>query len=161
MDRAALFGMDTESLSGGEVLEKWSHARAEIARDLEALAISRIGPARDDARWGVPDHWSAPFETIRSRRLRGLCDRQIRRAVDGGLSKDDVKIVILKNTFPNEDHAVLAVRVDGEWLILDNRTLTLVRDRAVTRAILELVLDQGASGASSRKVEVVESRAEP
>jgi len=49
------------------------------------------------------------------------------------LSKDAVKIVVLKNRLPNEDHAVLAVRTDSQWLILDNRTLTLVRDTDVTR----------------------------
>jgi predicted transglutaminase-like cysteine proteinase len=58
-----------------------------------------------------------------------------------GLSKDAVKIVVLRNRLPNEDHAVVAVRVDHQWLILDNRTLTLVRDADVTRAILEFVLD--------------------
>jgi hypothetical protein len=52
-----------------------------------------------------------------------------------------VKIVILKNFFPNEDHAVVATRVDGQWLILDNRTLTLVHDADVARAIPEFVLD--------------------
>lgn len=36
---------------------------------------------------------------------------------------------------------VVATRVDGQWLILDNRTLTLVRDTDVTRAIPEFVLD--------------------
>jgi hypothetical protein len=52
-----------------------------------------------------------------------------------------VKIVILKNFFPNETHAVVATRVDNQWLILNNRTLTLVRDTDVTRAIPEFVLD--------------------
>ena len=52
-----------------------------------------------------------------------------------------MKIAILKNFFPNETHAAVATRVDGQWLILDNRTLTLVRDTDVTRAILEFVLD--------------------
>jgi hypothetical protein len=58
-----------------------------------------------------------------------------------GIPKDDVKLVILKNFFPNETHAAVATRVDGQWLILDNRTLTLVRDTDVTRAIPEFVLD--------------------
>lgn len=43
---------------------------------------------------------------------------------------------------PNEDHAVLAARVDGEWLILDNRTLALVRDSEMVRAHPIFVLDQ-------------------
>src|SRR3954470_16426027 len=58
-----------------------------------------------------------------------------------GVAKKDVKIVILRNLFPNEDHAAVATRVDGQWLILDNRTLTLVRDTDVKRAIPEFVLD--------------------
>jgi predicted transglutaminase-like cysteine proteinase len=63
-----------------------------------------------------------------------------------GLSKDALKIVALRNRLPYEDHAVVAVRVDHQWLILDYRTLTLVRDTDVTRAIPEFALDdQGAS----------------
>jgi hypothetical protein len=58
-----------------------------------------------------------------------------------GAPKDDVKIVILKTVFPHEDHAAVATRVDGQWLILDNRTLTLVRGTDVTRAIPEFMLD--------------------
>ena len=102
-----------------------------------------IGPASDQTQWGVPDHWSAPFETIASG--RGDCEDyaivKYAALVQAGLSGDDVKIVIMKNAFPSEDHAVVAVRVDGQWLILDNRTLTLVRDMDVTRAVPEFVLD--------------------
>jgi predicted transglutaminase-like cysteine proteinase len=177
-----LFGMDTEPLIGGTVLEKWSRAKAEIAREFEAVDRCRasgacpadvqrlidltaegagrggrarvglinrtvnraISPVSDEAQWGVPDYWSAPFETLRSG--RGDCEDyaivKYLALLEAGISKDDVKIVILKNVFPNEDHAVLAVRVDFEWLILDNRTLTLVRDMDLTRAIPEFVLDQ-------------------
>jgi hypothetical protein len=53
-----------------------------------------------------------------------------------------MRIVILKRDFPNEDHAVLAARVDGDWLILDNRTLTLVRDTDLMGAMPEFVLDR-------------------
>jgi predicted transglutaminase-like cysteine proteinase len=107
-------------------------------------AVDRaISPVSDEAQWGVPDHWSAPFETIRSG--RGDCEDyaivKYATLLEAGMSRDDVKIVILKNIFPSEDHAVVAVRVDHQWLILDNRTLTLVRDTDVTRAIPEFVLD--------------------
>ena len=52
-----------------------------------------------------------------------------------------MKIVVWKNRLPEEDHAVLAVRIDNQWLILDNVTLALVRDTDVKRAIPEFVLD--------------------
>jgi len=182
---APLFGLDTEPVMAGNVVEKWSRTRAEIDRELDAVAQCRanvvcspaahklialstsgvgktgrarvglinravdlaISPASDEAQWGVPDRWSAPFETLQSN--RGDCEDYaivkylaLRAA---GLPEDDVKIVILKNVFPDGDHAAVAVRVDGEWLILDNRTLTLVRDTDLIRATPRFVLDrQGA-----------------
>ena len=60
---------------------------------------------------------------------------------EAGLSSADVKIVILRKLFPSEDHAVAAARVNGEWLILDNLHLTLVRDTDMTRAIPKFQLD--------------------
>ena len=70
-----------------------------------------------------------------------------------GLSRDDVKIVILRNLLPKEDHAAIAARVDGQWLILDNRRIALVRDTEMVGSIPEFVLDEGARGASSRQIE--------
>jgi predicted transglutaminase-like cysteine proteinase len=179
---AALFGMETEPLIAGTVLEKWTGAKAEIAVEVETLAHCRandgcpavarklidlsvagagrtgrarvglinravdlaITPTSDEAQWGVADRWSAPFETLRSG--RGDCEDyaivKYLALLEAGLSEDDMKIVILKKVFPYEDHAVLAVRVDGDWLILDNRTLTLVRDRDLPRAMPEFVLDR-------------------
>jgi predicted transglutaminase-like cysteine proteinase len=177
-----LFGLDTEPVVAGDVLEKWARTRTEINRELDAVAQCRtsgicspaaqrlidlsasgagqdgrakaglinravdlaISPASDEAQWGVSDHWSAPFETLQS--SRGDCeDYAILKYLAlraAGISEDDVKIVILKNVFPDEDHAAVAARVEDEWLILDNRTLTLVRDTDLTRAIPRFVLDQ-------------------
>jgi len=91
----------------------------------------------------VADHWSGPFETLRSN--RGDCEDyailKYAALLQAGIAKDDVKIIVLQNSFPNEQHAAVATRVDGQWLILDNRTLTLVRDTDVARAIPEFVLD--------------------
>jgi predicted transglutaminase-like cysteine proteinase len=119
------------------------NGRARVGLINRAVDLA-IVPASDETQWGVPDHWSAPFETIRSG--RGDCEDyaiiKYAALLEAGIPSDDVKIVILKNAFPNEDHAVLAARVDGEWLILDNRTLTLVRDMDLTRATPEFVLDR-------------------
>jgi predicted transglutaminase-like cysteine proteinase len=115
-------------------------ARVGLINRAADLAIS---PTSDEMQWGVADHWSDPFETLLSR--RGDCEDyailKYAALLEAGISRDDVRIVILKNFFPNEDHAAVATRVDGRWLILDNRSLTLVRDRDVTRAIPEFVLD--------------------
>jgi predicted transglutaminase-like cysteine proteinase len=102
-----------------------------------------IRPVSDERQWGVVDHWSDPFETLLSD--RGDCEDyailKYAALLDAGISRDDVKIVILKNRFPSQDHAAVATRVDGQWLILDNKTVTLVRDTEVTRAVPEFVLD--------------------
>lgn len=182
-EEPALFGLGTEPLIGGTVVEKWNRAKAEIAHELNAIeqclanddcpadlqkliALSaegatrsgraRVGlinravdvairPVSDEVQWGIADRWSAPIETIRSG--RGDCEDyaivKYLALLEAGISADDVKIVIVRNAFPNEDHAMAAVRVDNQWLILDNRTLTLVRDTDLTRATPEFVLDGG------------------
>lgn len=179
---AALFGMETETVTESAISEKWNDVKAEIARERDVVAACRgngacpadaqklidlsaagagrngrakvglinravdlaIRPVSDDAQWGVADRWSAPFETLRS--SRGDCEDyaivKYLALLEAGISRDDLKIVILKNAFPREDHAVVAVRVDEQWLILDNRTLVLVRDIDLMRATPEFVLDQ-------------------
>jgi hypothetical protein len=52
-----------------------------------------------------------------------------------------VKIVILHN-LPTEDHAVVAARVNGQWLILDNRRLALIHDTEMVGSIPKFVLDE-------------------
>jgi predicted transglutaminase-like cysteine proteinase len=102
-----------------------------------------IAPASDETQWGVADHWSPPFETLRTR--RGDCEDyaivKYLALLEAGLSRDDVKIVIVRNLLPNEDHAVVAARVDGTWLILDNRRLALVRDTEMV-GVPRFVLDE-------------------
>jgi predicted transglutaminase-like cysteine proteinase len=103
-----------------------------------------ITATSDEAQWGVVDHWSPPFETLQT--LRGDCeDYAIVKYVallQAGLSHDDVKIVILQNLLPKEDHAVVAARVDGHWLILDNRRLALVHDTEMVGSIPKFLLDE-------------------
>jgi predicted transglutaminase-like cysteine proteinase len=177
---ARLFGMDTEPVTDGALLDKWLRVENRIVNDIEVVAqcqagkpcpapaqklidlvqegsgrsgrarvgvINRvvdlvISPMSDETQWGVSDHWSNPFETLQS--SSGDCeDYAIVKyaALLAGLPKEAGKSVVLRNRVPNEDHAVVAVMVDHQWLILDNRTLTLVRDSDVMRAIPESVLD--------------------
>jgi predicted transglutaminase-like cysteine proteinase len=93
---------------------------------------------------GVADHWSDPLETLQSD--RGDCEDyaivKYAALLEAGFSRDDVRIVILKQRASDEYHAVAAARVSDQWLLLDNLTLTLVRDRDVTRSIPEYVLGE-------------------
>lgn len=103
-----------------------------------------IIPTSDQAQWGVPDRWSPPFETLATD--RGDCEDyailKYAALLAAGVSRDDVKIVILHNVLPDEDHAVAAARVDGAWLILDDSKLALVRDTDIVGALPRFVLDE-------------------
>ena len=120
--------------------------RARVGRINRAVNLA-IRPISDEEQWGVEDRWSAPFETLQSR--HGDCeDYAIVKYVallEAGLPRADVKMVILRNLFPYEDHAAVAVRVDGQWIILDNRRLALVRDSDMMRSIPRFVLDENGA----------------
>lgn len=117
--------------------------RAKVGLINRAVDLA-IRPVSDQAQWHLPDQWSTAFETLQSG--QGDCEDyaivKYLALLQAGLSADDLRIVIVTNVFPEEDHAMVAARVDGEWLILDSRTLTLVRDTDLTRAVPKLVLDQ-------------------
>ncbi len=121
----------------------WRIGRARVGLVNRAANLA-IRPVSDQRQWGVTDHWSDPFETLLS--YRGDCEDyailKYAALLEAGVPATDLKIVILKNLFPNEYHAVVAAEVDGEWLILDNRTLTLVRDKDLRRAIPMFLLDR-------------------
>src|SRR5581483_5431559 len=102
-----------------------------------------IEPESDMAQWGVPDRWSPPLETFMTG--HGDCeDYAIAKYVAltaAGVPAEDVKLIVVRNTAANEDHAVVAVRDGGEWLVLDNRWLAMVADVAMPNAVPRFVLD--------------------
>jgi predicted transglutaminase-like cysteine proteinase len=116
-------------------------ARVGLINRAADLAITATS---DMTQWGVAGHWSPPFETLQTH--RGDCeDYAIVKYVallQAGLSRSDVKIVILRTILPNEDHAVVAARVDGQWQILDSRRLALVRDIDMVGCIPRFLLDE-------------------
>jgi len=95
-------------------------------------------------QWGVADRWSAPLETFTTR--RGDCeDYAIAKYValrTAGVAPQDIKLVVVRSTDISENHAVVAVRLDGAWVILDNRSLALVPDREMWRATPVFEIDE-------------------
>jgi predicted transglutaminase-like cysteine proteinase len=116
--------------------------RARIGVINRAINLA-IEPMSDLAQWGVPDRWSAPLETFTTG--RGDCeDYAIAKYVAltaAGVAPEDVKLVIVRNTALGEDHAVVTVRLDGAWTVLDNRWLTLVAAGDLQHAIPRFVID--------------------
>jgi len=109
-------------------------ARAESGRARAGL-INRavnlaIRPMRDSAQFGAADVWQSPLMTFANG--AGDCeDYAIAKYValrEAGMSADDLKLVIVHDARSREDHAVTAARIDGNWLILDNRKMLLLTD---------------------------------
>jgi len=117
--------------------------RARVGVINRAINLAII-PTSDLVQWGVVDRWSAPLETFTTR--RGDCeDYAIAKYVAlqaAGVAPEDIELVVVRNTDTNENHAVVAVRLDGTWVILDNRRLALVPAREIRRATPLFVIDE-------------------
>ncbi len=122
-----------------------------------------VEPVSDMAQWGVPDRWSAPLETFTTG--KGDCeDYAIAKYValmEAGIAAEDLKLMIVRNTAANEDHAVTAVRLEGSWIILDNRWLRLVEDTAMQQAVPLYALGVEGVRQYLPDVRVGERRAQP
>jgi predicted transglutaminase-like cysteine proteinase len=78
----------------------------------------------------APSEWIGPLEAITMK--NGDCKAYSLAKYAGAqeleISADRVRLVIVHNRRHSEDHMVVAVHQDGEWLILDNLTNLLLRD---------------------------------
>lgn len=85
----------------------------------------------DFAQHGVADLWSAPVAAFASG--RGDCeDYAIAKYVafrEAGRAPEDLRLLLVHDNAVRMDHAVLAVRHDGRWLVLDNRHAVLLEQR--------------------------------
>jgi len=88
-----------------------------------------IAYTSDMAQFGTMDVWSSPMATFASG--RGDCeDYAIAKMFAlraSGIAAEDLRFVVAR-TRGGDVHAVLAVRNEGSWVILDNRSMILVED---------------------------------
>jgi predicted transglutaminase-like cysteine proteinase len=82
----------------------------------------------DYAQFGEADRWSAPLASFAT--AKGDCeDYAIAKYValqEAGFPRDELRLVLVRDRAVRQDHAVLAARLDGRWLILDNRRSELM-----------------------------------
>ncbi|WP_424631380.1 transglutaminase-like cysteine peptidase [Bradyrhizobium sp. SYSU BS000235] len=94
-----------------------------------------VRPVSDRAQYGVDDHWTSPLATLAAG--AGDCeDYAIAKLValhEAGVSRDNVRLIIMRENATGEDHAVVAARVDGRWHILDNRFFVMVEDAEISK----------------------------
>jgi predicted transglutaminase-like cysteine proteinase len=117
--------------------------RARLGEINRAINLA-IRPMSDLAQYGEVDVWSSPLVTFAHG--AGDCeDYAIAKFValrQAGISPDDLRIVIMRDTVHGEDHAVAAARLDGHWLMLDNRRMAMVEDAYVRNYRPLFVIDQ-------------------
>jgi predicted transglutaminase-like cysteine proteinase len=109
-----------------------SEGRGRLGKINRAVNLS-IRPMSDLSINGEEDVWSSPLSTLGIG--AGDCeDYAIAKFLalqEAGVSSNDLRIVLLRDNFRGNDHAVLAARLDGNWLILDNRSMAMVEDRQI------------------------------
>jgi predicted transglutaminase-like cysteine proteinase len=117
--------------------------RARLGEINRAINLA-IRPMSDLAQYGQIDVWSSPLVTFASG--AGDCeDYAIAKFVAlrlAGISPEDLRIVIMRDTIYGEDHAVAMARLDGHWLTLDNRRMAMVEDTYVRNYRPLFVIDQ-------------------
>jgi predicted transglutaminase-like cysteine proteinase len=117
--------------------------RARLGEINRAINLA-IRPMSDLAQYGEIDVWSSPLVTFAHG--AGDCeDYAIAKFValrQAGIPADDLRVVIMRDTLNGEDHAVAAARLDGNWLMLDNRRMAMVEDTYVRNYRPLFVIDQ-------------------
>ena len=103
----------------------------------------------DRNQWGVADKWTAPFVNKKGAFETGHGDCEdyalakyvaLRQA---GVRSEDVRMVLVHDNAVRADHAILTVRYDKRWLILDNRWDKLVEDKELTQFKPLAIVDAG------------------
>jgi predicted transglutaminase-like cysteine proteinase len=62
--------------------------------------------------------------------------------LEAGFPERDVKLVIVRLIAAHQDHAIVTVRLNGGWILLDNRWLALIHDFELRRAEPLYILDE-------------------
>jgi predicted transglutaminase-like cysteine proteinase len=103
--------------------------RARLGEINRAINLA-IRPMSDIAQDGLADRWNSPLLTLAAG--AGDCeDYAIAKYValrEAGMASDDVRLMIVRDNKLRQDHAVVAARLDGHWLLLDNRRMVMVED---------------------------------
>ena len=87
-----------------------------------------IRPESDWAQYGYADFWASPLQTLASG--AGDCEDYaivkyvVLRAL--GMAEADLRLMIVHDDRHQTEHAIVVVRDEQEWLILDNRTMFIV-----------------------------------
>lgn len=116
--------------------------RARIDR-VNAMVNNAVRYVSDYAQHGVADRWTAPLATFAAG--QGDCeDYAIAKYAllrEAGVAETDLRLLLVKDRAVRQDHAVLAVRLDARWLVLDNRRDTPIETADLRHFVPLFTLD--------------------
>ncbi|HLG80643.1 MAG TPA: transglutaminase-like cysteine peptidase [Bradyrhizobium sp.] len=133
--------------------------RARFGEINRAINLA-IRATSDLAEYGQIDVWSSPLATFAHG--AGDCEdyaiAKFTALRQAGVRPEDLRIVIMRDILHGEDHAVAAARLDGHWLMLDNRRMAMVEDGYVRNVRPLFVMDE--TGVSQYVDQPLEARLE-
>lgn len=91
---------------------------------INAWANGSIRYVEDRELYGEADHWATASETMRRR--AGDCEDiaivKMQMLAAHGVKREDMHLVIARDLVRSADHAMLVVKIDGHYWLLDNAT---------------------------------------
>src|SRR5277367_5304259 len=103
-----------------------------------------IRPTKDKAETSASDRWDSPLDSLAVGQgdCKNYAVAKYLALLEVGISATDIRLVIVHDRVVNQNHAVVTVRLDQHWLVLDNRWLALAQDTELPRfeplSVLEL-----------------------
>lgn len=96
--------------------------RAELAASVNRWVNREIAHAEDIDLYGRSDYWADAATTLRLR--RGDCEDfallKMELLASAGVSRDDMILTLARDLIRRRDHAVLLIRTEDGFLMLDN-----------------------------------------
>jgi predicted transglutaminase-like cysteine proteinase len=119
-----------------------------------------VGGAASSERYGA-DFWASPLQTLGSG--AGDCeDYAIVKYVvlrELGITAHDPRLIIVQDKKRETGHAVIAVRHEQRWLILDNRTMAILDAEDVHDYRSLFALDQhGTQTIATASIDLITNR---
>lgn len=119
-----------------QAAQQQDRARLELVNKRINAAIDYT---TDQEQWHVADRWSPPLSDTADGSFetgKGDCeDFAIAKFValrEAGTPAADLRVLIVRDRSAGDYHAVLGVRLDGNWVLLDNRVSRLVESTDAT-----------------------------
>ena len=111
-----------------EVLGAAGGDRAALLASVNAWTNSNIRYVRDSSLYGKSDYWANASTTLRKR--AGDCEDiailKMQLLAAAGVSFDDMHLTIAQDLARREAHAMLVVRLNGRFVVLDDATNQLL-----------------------------------